>query len=96
MGEQVVRQRQGPHPVQLVDLGQERLQPELAWVGLELSQQAQPFSSHVGLVVCGELLQALDGVLGDREQRPLTELLLEAPCPRAHHPSDLTGGGRLQ
>jgi hypothetical protein len=96
VGEQVFRQGQGPQPVQLVNLGQERLQPELARVGLELPQHAQPFSGHTGLVICGQFLQKFGGALRDRRHCPLAGLLLEAPYPRAHHPPELAGGGRLQ
>jgi hypothetical protein len=74
IGEQARRQAQRPYRRQLVDFAQQRLQPDLARVDLQLGQQTAP--TGCGLLA-GQRLQAVGLLLAQPGTGQLAEPFLE-------------------
>jgi hypothetical protein len=88
--------------LKLADLGQHRLQADVARVGLDQRQQRRPLRLLLPLVGASVIRSGGDQLLqphGRRRRQPRGDPhrqdLLGLPKRRSHHPVDAAGGGRL-
>lgn len=93
--EQSRRKADGAHRAQLGDLGQHRLQADIAGLGLDPRQQPRPCGIVAGVVLGDQGQEPADHRLAQPAGDPQAQGLLGLPQRRAHEPVDATLGGRL-